>query len=42
MADPAKYRTEQDLEQWKSRYSLHSMGTKLEGFGLADLKAKYI
>lgn len=40
MADPAKYRTEQELDQWKSRDPLLSMGEKLIGFGLSDLRSK--
>ena len=40
MADPAKYRTEQDVEQWKSRDPLRLMGEKLDAFGLSDLRVK--
>lgn len=40
MADPAKYRTEEDLAQWKARDPLTMMGAKLDGFGLSDLRLK--
>jgi pyruvate dehydrogenase E1 component alpha subunit len=33
MADPAKYRTEQDVEAWKSRDPIKVLGEKLESFG---------
>lgn len=40
MADPAKYRTEEDVAQWKSRDPLRVMGEKLDTFGLSELRAK--
>jgi pyruvate dehydrogenase E1 component alpha subunit len=38
MADPAKYRTSQDVDQWKSRDPIKVLGEKLEGFGLKGLR----
>jgi len=40
MADPAKYRTEADLDEWRSRDPIKMLGEKLESFGLADTKLK--
>jgi pyruvate dehydrogenase E1 component alpha subunit len=38
MADPAKYRTSQDVDQWKSRDPIKVLGEKLESFGLKALR----
>jgi pyruvate dehydrogenase E1 component alpha subunit len=38
MADPAKYRTSQDVDQWKSRDPIKVLGEKLESFGLKGLR----
>jgi len=38
MADPAKYRTAQDVDQWKSRDPIKVLGEKLEGLGLKSLR----
>jgi pyruvate dehydrogenase E1 component alpha subunit len=40
MADPAKYRTAEDLQQWKDRDPISQMGDKLDSFGLGDLRKK--
>jgi len=40
MADPAKYRTEKDLEEWKSRDPIKVLGEKLETFGQKDLRER--
>lgn len=34
MADPAKYRSEQDVETWKSRDPIKTVGEKLDALGL--------
>lgn len=39
MADPAKYRTAQDLEVWKSRDPIKVLGEKLEALGMENLRA---
>jgi pyruvate dehydrogenase E1 component alpha subunit len=33
MADPAKYRTEADVEGWKSRDPIKTLGEKLDALG---------
>lgn len=38
MADPAKYRTEADVAEWKDRDPITVLGQKLEGFGYAKRK----
>jgi pyruvate dehydrogenase E1 component alpha subunit len=38
MADPAKYRTAQDVDQWKSRDPIKVLGEKLDGFGLKGIR----
>jgi pyruvate dehydrogenase E1 component alpha subunit len=35
MADPAKYRTEEDLNHWKARDPIKMLADKLDGFGLS-------
>jgi pyruvate dehydrogenase E1 component alpha subunit len=40
MADPAKYRTEADVEQWKQRDPIQVLGGKLEGLGLGALRQR--
>lgn len=40
MADPAKYRTENDLEQWKARDPIAMLSQKLEVLGLKELKSQ--
>lgn len=37
MADPAKYRTSEDVDRWKSRDPIKVLGDKLDTFGLKDL-----
>ncbi len=37
MADPAKYRTKSDLEEWTKRDPIKSLAAKLESFGLKDM-----
>lgn len=34
MADPAKYRTEKDVESWRARDPIRTLGEKLESLGL--------
>jgi len=36
MADPAKYRTKEELEEWKGRDPLNLLRTKLKGKGVED------
>ena len=38
MADPAKYRTKDDLAEWKDRDPILILGKKLEDLGLGNLK----
>lgn len=38
MADPAKYRTKEDVEEWKSRDPIFVIGEKLEALGLGDIR----
>ncbi len=38
MADPAKYRTKDDVQEWKDRDPILVMGEKLENLGSGDLK----
>jgi pyruvate dehydrogenase E1 component alpha subunit len=40
MADPAKYRTEEDLERWKARDPLKVLAEKLDSFGQQEVRAK--
>ena len=40
MSDPAKYRTEQDVEAWKSRDPIKVLGDKLDSFGQKDRREK--
>ncbi len=40
MADPAKYRTEKDVEEWKSRDPIKVLGEKLDSFGQKELREK--
>lgn len=40
MADPAKYRTAADVEQWKSRDPIKVLGEKLETLGLSSLRTQ--
>jgi pyruvate dehydrogenase E1 component alpha subunit len=40
MADPAKYRTAADVEQWKSRDPIKVLGEKLDTLGLSSLRTK--
>ena len=37
MADPAKYRTKQDLQEWKDRDPIKMTGEKLKALGASDL-----
>lgn len=38
MADPAKYRTKEDVQEWKDRDSILVLGQKLEELGMANRK----
>jgi pyruvate dehydrogenase E1 component alpha subunit len=38
MADPAKYRTEEDVEHWKARDPLKVLSEKLESFGRKEVR----
>jgi pyruvate dehydrogenase E1 component alpha subunit len=38
MADPGKYRTAQDVEQWKSRDPIKVLGEKLEALGMKNIR----
>ena len=40
MADPAKYRTEKDVEVWKARDPIKVLAEKLEALGLGAVKAE--
>lgn len=40
MADPAKYRTAADLENWRSRDPIKTLGEKLEALGLKSIREK--
>jgi pyruvate dehydrogenase E1 component alpha subunit len=40
MADPAKYRTKDELEEWTKRDPIKSLAAKLESFGLKDMALK--
>lgn len=40
MADPAKYRTEKDVDQWKSRDPIRVLAEKLEVLGLSAVKER--
>ena len=37
MADPAKYRTKEDVEQWKQRDPILTLGEKLDSLGMQDV-----
>lgn len=41
MADPAKYRTEADVEGWKSRDPIKTLGEKLDSLGFEKRARKY-
>jgi len=38
MADPAKYRTKEDVQEWKSRDPITTLGNKLDSLGLEDAR----
>ena len=38
MADPAKYRTKEDLEQWTARDPIKTLGDKLDTLGLSQVR----
>lgn len=38
MADPAKYRTQQDVDQWKSRDPLKVLGEKMDALGMKGMR----
>ena len=40
MADPATYRTKDDVEEWRSRDPIATTGAKLEGLGQAELRQR--
>jgi len=40
MADPAKYRSAEDVEHWKARDPIKTLGDKLESLSMAPLKKK--
>ncbi|MCL4125754.1 UNVERIFIED_CONTAM: hypothetical protein GTU68_053940 [Idotea baltica] len=40
MADPAKYRTKAEVEEWKDRDPIKTLGEKLEALGLKDKRDK--
>lgn len=40
MADPAKYRTKEDVEEWRSRDPIKVTGEKLDAFGMASTRAQ--
>lgn len=40
MADPAKYRTEKDLEDWKARDPIQSLAEKLNNLNLESVRVK--
>ena len=39
MADPAKYRTAEDVEKWKQRDPINSLGAKLDELGWGDKRS---
>ena len=38
MADPAKYRTKEDVQEWKDRDAILVLGNKLEELGMGNRK----
>jgi pyruvate dehydrogenase E1 component alpha subunit len=38
MADPAKYRTSQDVEAWKARDPIKVLGETMESLGMKNLR----
>lgn len=42
MADPAKYRTKQDVEGWKSRDPILVLGNKLDALGMKDARERIV
>ena len=40
MADPAKYRTKEELDEWRSRDPITTVGQKLEALGASELRAR--
>lgn len=42
MADPAKYRTKDELEEWTKRDPIKSLAAKLESFGLKEMADKIV
>ena len=40
MADPAKYRTKEELQEWKDRDPILILGNKIDEFGKKDLREK--
>lgn len=40
MADPATYRTKEELEEWKQKDPIQSLGSKLNGLGLESTRSK--
>ena len=40
MADPAKYRTKEDVQDWKDRDPISTLGQKLDGFGMQEARTK--
>ncbi len=40
MADPAKYRTEEDIDRWKARDPIKVLGEKLESFGQKEVRER--
>lgn len=40
MADPALYRTKEDVEKWKARDPIQHVGEKLDGLGMKSLREK--
>jgi len=42
MADPAKYRTKEELEEWTARDPIKGLAAKLDTFGMSETKEKII
>ena len=38
MADPAKYRTQQDVDSWKSKDPIKVLGEKMDALGMLSLR----
>lgn len=40
MADPAKYRTREDVEQWQARDPIHALAEKLDALGMKEARER--